>query len=174
MEVNNITEAELLYKKYIQPPNNIDYLLFNDNFLLSQYPLDLQNINNVADINNYINNFDIFSEKELIYYDDPNNLAGFNLEYYLVQNPIPVPFPGIININNSNNAIPPIDDFPKPQPPYLQEPTYPTILLPGNNVEIINLRIIASIYHEHIFKSLLNPGNRTFYTIRDNFQLFLK
>jgi hypothetical protein len=169
MEVNNITESELLYKKYIQPPNNIDYLLFNDNFLLSQYPLDLQNINNVGDINTYLNNLAIFSEKQLSYYDNPNNPAGFNLQYYLVQNPIPAPFPGF-NINNSANAIPPLDDFPKPQPPYLQEPTYPAILLPGNNVEIINLRIIASIYHEHVFKSLLNPGNRTYYTIRDNFQ----
>lgn len=170
MEVNNITEAELLYKKYIQPPNNIDYLLFNNNFILNQYPLDLQNINNVGDINNYLNNLAIFSEKQLSYYDNPNNLAGFNLQYYLIQNPIPVPFPGIININNSSNAIPPVDDFPKPQPPYLQEPTYPAILLPGNNVEIINLRVLACIYHEHIFKSFLNPGNRIFYTIRDNFQ----
>ena len=177
MEVNNITEAELLYKKYIQPPNNIDYLLFNNNFLLSQYPLDLQNINNINDINFYLNNLLIFSEKQLSYYDNPNNPAGFNLQYYLVQNPIPAAFPGLININNSNDAGQPgqPDDFPKPQVapvPALAIPdqTYPAILLPGNNVEIINLRIIASIYHEHVFKSLLNPGNRTYYTIRDNFQ----
>ena len=174
IEVNNITETGLLYKKYIQPPDNTEVLLFNDNFILTQYQFtdDSNNlssiqqlIGNAANFANIINSIDLYSEKQIYYYNPPVAAPPAPVNYMYVA---PPPAPIAINISGNLN------DFPKPQLPFppapaVPEPSYRMIYLPANN-QILNLRVIASIYHEHIFKSLLNPGNRNFYNLRDEFQ----
>ena len=86
IDINNTTEAGLLYKKFIQPPINDERLLFNKNFILAQYELD-QNIldNLVLNIGNipfYTNLITLYGKKFINYYDIPP--TGVNLNYSII------------------------------------------------------------------------------------------
>jgi hypothetical protein len=147
VEINNVSEAGILYYKYIQPNNdptqNNEKLLFSDNFDLLKFDDN--------DMNIIPRNIEYTSQKNPSYYNIPNdNVTILNF----IDNSSNI---ALIKVSNDPT------NFPNPNP------TYPLIYTP-ENIQIINLKVISSIYHEKVFKTLLDPQNNSFNNLRTNFQ----
>ena len=140
IDINNITESGLLYKKFNDLP---DTILFNNPFILSHNESDLDDINeNHID---YLQKLSAYSQEIIKYYDVPESEAL--ARYRRIQNnelkeiefstDIPRDF---TNINN-------------------------TSIMDKNN--IVNLKVIASIYHEKVFNILFRQSRINNPIIRD-------
>jgi len=140
IDINNITESGLLYKKFNDLP---DTILFNNPFILSHNESDLDDIN--ANRIDYLQKLSAYSQEIIKYYDVPESEMVARYNYTQNNELIDIEFstniPGdFANINN-------------------------TSIMDKNN--IVNLKVIASIYHEKVFNILFRQSRINNPIIRD-------
>jgi hypothetical protein len=185
IDVNNTSESGLLYYRFINPPHdatkNNERLIFNNHFILTKYnqpvplapdvapqlmpviPVEGAPPNPIPPYNPYILDIGMYTIKEIKYYNIPQSNPT-QLEQHQIDIPTLLAAGGIprinrINIPKSTTLI----DFNNPDrftdslryPKDLRENKYQLLFDPENN-KILNLKILASIYHEKIFKDILN------------------
>jgi len=166
IEVNNITESGLLYNKFI----NSEKLLFDKKFILTKYdlpdppalgagyaaPPPVVAGDPLPPLTPYLQKIGFYTKNFPINYYNIPNTRGLDFRYYYIDNPIL-----FRNIRKSTDP----NDFPKPE-----NPGNIMMYIPESN-EIINLKVLASIYHEKVFKEFLNNINGAdLNQIRDTFQ----